>query len=724
MFKCIIIIFAEESDTDSPRTFLNKLYSNRNEALSKENVELLKQTASQLKNCHFGLNVHAKESTNMPRINGNVSSNDDFNNMMNSTKIDEKENERRDSSMDTDSLDSGASSTNVTLGSGYSPIKTNRMNKCDDGNACSNKRSRSTDQSSYLDNKTATSPPVKNLSPRPNQRNVNHVNGEATDVRRTARLRPVPIQAPLDDISSSIFNNYNRSSTKSNHSSETGAIRQCATDLGSFNSQRRYDNRSSDYMKMSLPAYGLQGMRTYSQEAITVDKRCNSQCSTRSEYTQNDGKFPLKSNTSELVWECVRLRKSVTKSLVIKNTSDKKLSLKVGVIGPGYQIASSCDSDSLVLQGHECRTINVTFCPTIIGKAMGKLIFKPIKNWPEELERSVYLWAYGGSTVLQLQGIERGPVGCSFLKMGETSNIVTTTLERSFSIYNKGPLNGVATVFVKPKTNQCINENHITIEPNKCVIRPDGTATIRVIYKLRRKDIERLREKSCEVLTIGTLEVIFGSEPNRQRIASILTRQGNVPTSYKQLEFLVNDFPVARMEDFKDYREHVDNVSDLFGCFRTSEIALTINRTSLDETRTADLSCIDDSVLFRTLCETPKQNAKQQQTNGTSKPMDSNLWTVHPKSLKMDPRNNSRKSITVQSFFNHVQTFQIDSNIASYLNFSPKSGKIGPNTEFQIHVELKKNLHIPTLNGMITVYFESFSVDIPISVQPVPYNYM
>lgn len=129
---------------------------------------------------------------------------------------------------------------------------------------------------------------------------------------------------------------------------------------------------------------------------------------------------------------------------------------------------------------------------------------------------------------------------------------------------------------------------------------------------MRRKDIERLKDKSCEVLTVGTLEVIFGSEPNRQRIASMLTRHngGIIPASYKQLEFLVHNFPCASTESFIDYREHIENVPDLFGCFRTAEIALTINRTFLDETRNADFTCIDDSVLFRTLVETPKQMAK------------------------------------------------------------------------------------------------------------------
>lgn len=92
----------------------------------------------------------------------------------------------------------------------------------------------------------------------------------------------------------------------------------------------------------------------------------------------------------------------------------------------------------------------------------------------------------------------------------------------------------------------------------------------------------------------------------------MLTRHGDgtVPAAYKQLEFLVHDFPIASSEHFRDYREKIENVPDLFSCFRTAEIALTINRTFLDETRNGDFTCIDDSVLFRTLVETPKQTAK------------------------------------------------------------------------------------------------------------------
>lgn len=540
--------------------------------------------------------------------------------MMNSTKIDEsdKENQWRNNNIADTRSYSSFSSENLTM---VSPIKEHSP-PSKGADAYANKRFRSPTP-------PPTASPLPSLfrKPSPSKPQTLHSQKDSTNATHNTLAThhfKSPVAVPSQDMSRIMLNNLHLSSPTRNANPLQQNARRCASELKwnaenrELDEQRRQytiDMRSPDHMKLSLPNYGLHGLRGSYQDvaaagpAATLDKRCSSQCSTHSEFTQNDGKFPLKANTSELVWECIKLRTSVSKSFVIKNTSEKKLNLKIGVFGPGFQIASPTDTNSLLLHGNECRTINITFCPTVIGKAIGKVTFRPTKNWPEEIERSVHLWAYGGSTVLQLQGIERGPVGGSFLKMGETSTIVSTTLERTFSIYNKGPLNGVASVFLKPKSNECINENQITIEPNKCVIRADRTATIRVTYKLRRKDLDRLKDR--EVLTVGTLEVIFGSEPNRQRIASMLTRHdGIVPAPYKQLEFLVQDFPIASAESFSDYREHIENVPDLFGCFRTAEIALTINRTYLDETRNGDFTCIDDSLLFRTLVETPKQKAK------------------------------------------------------------------------------------------------------------------
>lgn len=91
-------------------------------------------------------------------------------------------------------------------------------------------------------------------------------------------------------------------------------------------------DRSRRSMNFTLPNFVPRP--THHSTPTVGPTRSSSQCSTNSEFTQNDGKFPLKANTSELSWECVKLRKSVIKSFVVKNASNKKLGLKMEVVGP------------------------------------------------------------------------------------------------------------------------------------------------------------------------------------------------------------------------------------------------------------------------------------------------------------------------------------------------------------------------------------------------------
>lgn len=480
--------------------------------------------------------------------------------------------------------------------------------------------------------------------------------------------------------------------------------------------------------KYSLPNYGLRNQtRGLSQSPSAYPIRSNSQLSTNSEFSQNDGRFPLKANKSQMTWECVKLQKSVSKSFVVKNIAEKRLTVKLYVTGPGFQIATGLqDQGPLVLQGNECRTISVIFCPTVIGKAIGKVTFKPSKGWPDETERSISLYGYGGHTTLQLQGIERGPVGISFLKMGETSSIRSTTLQRFFVIYNKGPLNGMATITVKPKTNQYIHETHIQIEPSKCVIKPDTSVQVCVTYKLRRKDLEKLSQKSCDVLTVATLEVIIGADANRQRIAQILTRPPTFPPTYRSLEFLIKDFPQDDSEDFSNFNEGVDNIADLFNCFKTSDIALTINRTTLDETRDTctDLSGIEESVFFRTLIDERvgsdlQPHRMQHEVNGYQQGAIEETWSVYPTRLVMDQMENCRKRLTIRNDFNKPQTFQLETNYRHLLAFSSESGLVNPGNECKIEVEMKTNIYVPA-DLKITVFIESDSIEVPVTVRPPP----
>lgn len=484
-----------------------------------------------------------------------------------------------------------------------------------------------------------------------------------------------------------------------------------------------------DGSKFSLPNYGLRNnVRGQSHSPIAYPIRSSSQLSTNSEFSQNDGKFPLKANKNQLTWECVKLQKSVSKSFVVKNTAHKRLTVKLHVTGPGFQIAAGLQEQGpLVLQGNECRTINVVFCPTVIGKAIGKLTFRPSKGWSDETERSIALYGYGGHTTLQLQGIERGPVGVSFLKMGETSSIRSTTLERVFYIYNKGPLNGMATISVKPKTNQYIHETHIQIEPSKSVIKPDRSVKVTVLYKLRRKDLEKLTQKSCEVLTVATLEVIIGADPNRQRIATILSRSSVIPTPYRSLEFLVKEFPTDNAEDFSDFGESLDNIADLFNCFKTTDIALTINRTMLDETRDTctDLSGIEESFFFRTLIDDADSQPHRMQHDMDGKQLGviDEEWSVYPTRLYMDQMENNRKQLTIRNDFNKSQTFQVETNFRHLFIFTPVSGLVQPGNECKIDIQLKTNIYIPS-DVKITVFIESDSIEIPVIIRSAPPPYM
>lgn len=326
------------------------------------------------------------------------------------------------------------------------------------------------------------------------------------------------------------------------------------------------------------------------------------------EITHSYGKFPLKANLSEIVWPCIKLEKTSDRSIVIQNTSVKKLSLKVLVIGPGFHLPSGMDS--LVLQGNECRAVGIAFCPKNVGKAIGKVIFKPALSWPDGSERSIHLIAYGGNALLQFQGIEVGPNGSSFLKMGETSNITSSTLKRTFKIYNNGPLNGVALMSIKFEPNQGTNQYPITIEPNKCIIPPNSSTEVSISYKIRNVDLNKFREKHCNVITVATLKLVFGTELNLPRVASMLPRNGPTSTKFEHLTSLVNEFPVQHLEEFCynsqhfHYPQHVDAV---FDSFKTAEIALTFNRTYWDETLDSDLSVVSESTFYRTAMESQRK---------------------------------------------------------------------------------------------------------------------
>lgn len=295
-------------------------------------------------------------------------------------------------------------------------------------------------------------------------------------------------------------------------------------------------------------------------------------------------KFPLKANTSTVVWECTPLGNSVTKTFSLKNVSELVLRLKIEIIGTGFRMPVN----AVDLKSNERRDIEVIFCPAKVGKARGQITIKPATNyWEIGTERILHLCAYGGSSNLLVQGIQHATVPSLLLKADQTDNVERglKIFKASFSIYNKEPVSGSTIIFTKPRTKVlAMKVSQIFIEPRKLVIDQNEIKHVTITCQLQPYELELFRSVSGEVITIGSIMMIFGSEPDRQRIANILTKT-NDPAARKEYAFLINGFPVKNIERFDDFRDRIYHVNDLFhGSFKVGEIALNIHRASLNET--------------------------------------------------------------------------------------------------------------------------------------------
>lgn len=205
----------------------------------------------------------------------------------------------------------------------------------------------------------------------------------------------------------------------------------------------------------------------------------------------------------------------------------------------------------------------------MLGPAIGSVCFRSTREYYEFNVRVVNLIGYGGNTAVQLQELSRGPVGSPFLSFGNIrdltgSNSGSSQLaiqQRTFVIYNRGPLDGMAIVRIKPsaKDESIFESPNIIIRPEKCVIGPDSYQQICISFQPRRSDLKKLMRKQCPVITFGVLDVIYGDDPNRQRVARLIRQQkqqqSNAP-AVSALDFLLTDFPCEQPIDFEVIKEN------------------------------------------------------------------------------------------------------------------------------------------------------------------------
>lgn len=487
----------------------------------------------------------------------------------------------------------------------------------------------------------------------------------------------------------------------------------------------------------STCSYGT--MQTYRSAISATSGRSVSRCSSSSEFSHRDGKqIPLKVTNMELSWGSIKLRSDSRKSMQIKNIINKRLVIRIEVSGPGFQIVNSQRSNTITLHSQECRSISISFCPTVKGVAIGKLSFYAPSGATTlgNAFLDVPLYGYGGNASIIAQNISMGPVGSPFVTMGDVCELAQP-LERTVSFYNKGPLLGFAAVSIDsmglmmPRLSDAFE-----IHPRKILIPPKCIVDVRVVFRPKREEIKKIIKKMSNVLTLANMRVICGDEANRQRIRRLLSQMSDderAKLSSSALDMLWTKFPQElEMSDLYDIKENPNVAMDLASFFRIHEILLTINHDNMDDTVEASslfLPDVDETVLFRTICAadspTPPvctlgtvdeifdEDAENERMTKSSNNKQG-AWSVSPRVLEINVNKQTVPNILrIHNGFKSRQFFEVTCNPKELLRFQPNDGYLAPDggeTEIQVTLMNTTNFQYPTGNVNVMVGFFSYII--------------
>ncbi|KAL5290001.1 spd-2 family protein [Megaselia abdita] len=362
--------------------------------------------------------------------------------------------------------------------------------------------------------------------------------------------------------------------------------------------ERFYNNSSpNNFGKMSLPTYELAN--------CVVQKKGSPNSSL---FSHRDGKkLPLKIDKFSIAWGSVKLRKLEKQSIQIKNVSPKRLQFKINVRGPGFDVLN-LQGNLLTLQAMECRTIELSFCPTVLGLAVGSLTFGS-PNSADIPEIPIKLCGFGGHIIIQHNfGVTASPVGLPFVSLGVLTDL-NETVRSTFAINNKGTIHAFFTILIDQVGMDLPGIcDSISVKPMIGIIPPRGEVNIVVSYKATRNDLKRIvgKIKNKNALSIANLQILHGDEATRIRIKRMipeLKRTKELPKSLDKM-WDISETP-SIIESNDTFKESADSVYDLIPTLKTRDISIIISNSIWDneDQSTILMPDVDETILFRTIIE-------------------------------------------------------------------------------------------------------------------------
>ncbi|XP_019768936.2 uncharacterized protein LOC109543585 [Dendroctonus ponderosae] len=402
-----------------------------------------------------------------------------------------------------------------------------------------------------------------------------------------------------------------------------------------------------------------------------------------------NGKLPIDSTVTELVWGCVKVDRSVTKQFLLRNKTPKTLRLQCCLSSHEFKIRKDIRSDSdqltackFVLHGHESRPLIISFTPTKIGAAFDELVFTPLDaDLKQTKKQCVRLWGYGGYVCSEYHNVSRDNTGKYWMSLGRMDNRVQ--MNQSFTIKNTGNIPSFTYIKVVPKN--LVTFTSLKVEPNLFVLLPSEERIIRITYIPNAKDCRILKQNLnvLPVVDIGKLEIVSGAEANRFRLRRLKRKCLDKRLTVDALTSMLSE-PIQGeiySSEFAMFRENTSAISDILENVNVKEMLVTIEQ---DPNQTLVAECPDDSVVFQSLWE-------QATFVGDAATVPRISFRMEPPSLMLF-QSKPEDSLFLLSEANETLSYTVSSTPIGLL-IRPTRGEIAPGDTAELKVKLPNNVN-------------------------------
>jgi hypothetical protein len=423
-----------------------------------------------------------------------------------------------------------------------------------------------------------------------------------------------------------------------------------------------------------------------------------------------NGKLPMATTKTEIIWGCIKPGRNNSQDFIIRNRSSSRLGIQCSVSNPSFRLikeGSELNFSSMikvVLQPYESRTLSVTFAPTTLGAAVDNLNFTSIDpNHKQTVKQFIRLYGYGGYGNIVIQKIIKDTTGKYLMSLGNVDT--QQEMKQAFVLKNVGTLPSFAYIYFIP--NGLYSFSPIEFCPQRVVLLPGQDKEVAVLYNVPKKDFSYIKSKiNGSVIDVGKLHMIHGTEVDRGRLRKLCLkakeRGQEIKESYYDITAKFTDEVMA--SDLKYLRESVGSVEEIVKFLNNEEIIVTIEQ-DVDHTITGQLQ--DETMMFHSLCENTNIDAFGNTTYRDT-------CHVEPSRIILTPPNKIKDMIFLTNNNKKILYFEASSTPEG-LNIRPKDGTIRPGETLLIEVSYTKYCNDKTVFKVrILVDNESFEVDVKI----------